>query len=91
MLSMSRKLSITYSLITCRGHVNKAEELRKDVQTTFLRVRELSYVQDRGHVNQVLIGKKTSRVKYGMLFVGRLKAIKNAMGFSHQFISYPDP
>ena len=52
---------------------------------TFLRRRDLSYVQDRGHVNQVK-GKKTPRVKRGVLFVGRLKAIEHVMRFALLFI-----
>ena len=32
------------------GHVNKVEEFWKGVQTTFVKRKDLSYVQDRGHV-----------------------------------------
>ena len=58
------------------------------MQATFLRKRDLSYIQDRGHVNLVkkVKSKKTPRVKHGILFVGRLKVIKHAIGFSPLFI-----
>ena len=42
------------------SHMNKAEEFWKDVQTTFFRERNLFFMQDRGHVNQVI---KSERIK----------------------------
>ena len=56
MLSVSGKLEVLNHVQLNHvqvGHKNKAEEFWKSVQTAFLRRKDLSYVQDRGHVNQV--------------------------------------
>ena len=44
------------------GYMNKVEEFWKDVQTTFLRKRNLSYVHDRSYVDQIS-GNKVKKLQ----------------------------
>ena len=35
------------------SHINKTKEFWKGVQITFFRKRNLSYIQDKGHMNSI--------------------------------------
>lgn len=57
---------------------------------TLLRNQNLFYIQDKKftYFEKKVISIKILRVKYGILFIGRLKAIKNTKRFFLQFIFY---